>query len=161
MTRKEYLEQKNKAAETPAISTEVDTNIDGLGKYLDTRRSLENFETHMNIADELTSEDYLKFDMNFDTAIESLKYEDDCMKSAIERSIAMMDADGWKWCNHNPTAEEFENKIRSLYEEAVSSGYAVRSVETGGIAVKTDIYDHTVNISFGPIGISSNDFECV
>jgi len=155
MTYDEYkeLSRKNTGLRKPK------TNITSLAEYKALRADLELFE-EKDIADELTVEDYIAWDRNFDLLMDRISEDDpeDPFFCEINQSLEMMSAVGWEWATvGTPSKEQFMDQIRYLYQNCLVEGKARTRISTGGITVEIDIIDHQVSVSFGNIDESEWD----
>lgn len=165
MTRKEYIDSiKKQATDSPNQNVPEHDQPDfvSLDEYLMARRKCERYENN-DISQFLTKEDYEQFDKNFEKALVDILYTDeDYCDDEIDKTIEMMEAVDWKWAKclsapKTPNHEEFLENIKYCYEHCLNSGAPKPSCSTGGITVKTDVLDHTVEITFSSIDAGAFD----
>lgn len=159
MTRNEYLESKNqqkiKQLDEP---DNFHPRFVSLEDYLAARRKCEEYEQHVDISGQLTSEDYEAFDKNFENALNDILYKDEDLEpDDVDKTIEMMEAVDWTWANGKdeapsvPDRDRFIDLIRYCYEQCFHGGHPKGGCGTGGIYVETDIMDHFVKITFSSI----------
>lgn len=131
-----------------------------LEDYKQSRIKCEDFEQQEKITDFLTAKDYEAFDRNYEKALSEILYKEeddpDCQQNEVERTVEMMKATNWTWAtlplslrnNEVPNPDEIIKHINNCYEYCLNSGYARSSCSSGGVSVETDIFDHTVHVSF-------------
>lgn len=154
MTRKEYLEKKEKA-------TPISTNkgeITSLSEYLDLREQIAEFEQQQIV---YTEEDFEAFDHNFLNLLDEITCEsiEDGNVSDVDKCIQMMKSIDWKWKKRTPDYNEFIKTIRELYERAMKASMPRYEVSTGGFHLMVDIYQHRVSLTWGKIECEFSDIE--
>ena len=174
MTRSEYLElQGHKDNVNPHEKHDELHTFGALSDYLAARNMCIAYENEVNISSELTEEDYMLFDRNFENAMADILYTDDeNPHNELDRTLNMMNAVSWTWVNYTnknmkapfasvPDRERFLGLIRYCYERCLNSNLAKASNSTGGITVQTDILDHYVSIQFNAIDVEAFDDDAM
>ena len=165
MTRKEYLEKKNKA-----IPITTQHKITSLSEYLSLREQMEAFEQHQIV---YTEEDFEAFDHNFLEILDMITFTGDGeeyksnghvyilkeYKSDVENCVEMMKSIDWKWNEHTPDCNEFVKTIRKLYEGAMEASLPRYEVSQCGFHLIVDIYNHRISLTWGKIECEFSDIE--
>lgn len=146
MTRKEYLEKKEKATPISASKREISS----LCEYLDLREQIAEFEQQQIV---YTEEDFEAFDHNFLKILDLITCEiiEDGNESNVDKCIKMMKSIDWKWNKHTPDYTEFIKTIRELYERAMEASMPRYEVSQRGFHLIVDIYNHRVSLTWGKI----------
>lgn len=129
-----------------------------LQEYLAHRSACEEYEC-CEIVDELSAEDYLKFEKNFERIMSCITSSEEGEKSQLEQVHEMMEERGWEWATieDTPTVGQIENQFRDLFKHCMELGKARAYASTGGCTVETDIYNHSVQCSFNHIETMTDD----
>lgn len=130
-----------------------------LQEYLAHRSACEEYE-RCDISDELSAEDYLKFEKNFERIMDSIaSCSEEGEKSQLEQVHEMMEEQGWEWATIGctPTAAQIEDQFRNLFKHCMELGKARGYASTGGCTVETDIYHHSVHCSFNHVETMTDD----
>lgn len=151
MNRKEFLARNAKDA--PATKVREDDRF-AIHSNADYIRALEAIDEYVygDVFEEYTEEDFVAFDRNFDWMVGRLTGDlDEDGLSEVDRTVAWMRENGWRWLDEIVTPRMFMDTVRSLYETCVSSGKPRYSASTGGIDVSTDLYRHSIEMVFGTV----------
>jgi len=148
MTRKEYLEKKEKATPISASKREISS----LCEYMNLREQIAEFEQQQIV---YTEEDFEAFDHNFLKILDVITCESiedgNVSESDVDKCIQMMKSIDWEWKKHTPDYNEFIKTIRELYEGAMEASMPRYEVSQGGFHLIVDIYQHRVSLTWGKI----------
>lgn len=158
MNYTEYKQAQNQgtsASQVPSIK------LDSLESYLEARKQCERFEMKQ-ITDELTAEDFTKYEANLYKILEQLNYTDEeseIYESELERVARHMDLVGWTWYGRekSPNAREIQRTIEDHFITCMQAGKPIAMCSSGGVTVKTNIYLHTVEVSFDLFAMGTDD----
>ena len=158
MNYTEYKQTQNQGTSvTPVPSIELDS----LEAYLEARRQCERFELKQ-ITNDLTAEDFAQYEANLHKILEQLNYTDEeseIYESELEQVARYMDLVGWTWYGRekSPNAQEIQETIKGHFITCMQAGKPMAMCSSGGVTVKTNIYLHTVEVSFDLFSMGTDD----
>lgn len=158
MNYTEYKQAQNQGASTPQVQS---IKLDSLESYLEARKQCERFEMKQ-ITDVLTAEDFAQYEANLHKILEQLNYTDEeaeIYESELEKAARYMDLVGWTWHGRekSPNAREIQKTIEDHFIACMHAGKPMCMCSGGGITVKTNIYLHTVEVSFDLFAMGTDD----
>ena len=156
-----YTEYKQTQNLGTSVAPVLSIELDGLEAYLEARRQCERFEMKQ-ITDELTAEDFTKYEANLHKILEQLNYTDEeseIYESELERVARYMDLVGWTWGGRekSPNAREIQQTIEGHFITCMQAGKPMAKCSSGGVTVTTNIYLHTVEVSFDLFAMGTDD----